>query len=64
MNGETNLSKLIKEMSPKRNNWEYVFSTVEHLNQIKGMDTICEFKEKEGITIVMEKNKADALGLS
>lgn len=64
MNGETDISKLRNEMSPKLNPGEFVFSTVENLDHIDRKDTICEFKEKEGTTIVVEKNKADELKLS
>lgn len=63
MKAETNLSKLIEGMTPKLNDGAYVFVTLKDVSQIDRNDTICEFKEEEGITVVIEKNKADLLKL-
>ena len=61
MTGEKNLGKLIKGMTPKLNKGDFVFATVDDISKISRNDTICEFKEAEGITLVVEKQKADAL---
>lgn len=64
MEGETNLTKLIRSLQPKLQEGEYIFSTVENANSIARSDILCEFKEKEGVTIVMERQKADDYKLS
>ncbi|MDY8135395.1 ACT domain-containing protein [Aquimarina sp. 2201CG5-10] len=63
MAGETNISELIKGMTPKLNKGEYVFATVTDLSKINREDTICEFKEEEGTTIVIDREKANELDL-
>ncbi|WP_343330032.1 ACT domain-containing protein [Polaribacter staleyi] len=63
MSGETNLTELIKGMTPKLNDGEYVFSTIKDIHLIDRNDSVCEFKEEEGTSIVIEKNKADKLNL-
>lgn len=64
MAGEKSLTQLMKGMSPKLNEGEYVFVSVEDINEIDRELTICEFKEEEGVTIVIEKSKADELKLT
>ncbi|WP_298760141.1 ACT domain-containing protein [uncultured Psychroserpens sp.] len=64
MTGETNLRQLIKGMTPKLNQGSFVFCTVKDFSNISRADTLCEFKEPEGITIVIEQRKADALNLN
>lgn len=64
MSGETNLTKLIQEMTPILQSGEYVFVTLKDVSCIKREDTICEFKESEGTTVIINRVKADALKLS
>ena len=64
MAGETDLSIFVTGMTPKLNVGEYVFSTIKDVSKIDRRITICEFKEKEGTTIVIEKEKADQLNLN
>ena len=64
--GETNLSELIKNMEPVLNDGEYVFAslTSSKLANISRGKTICEMKEKEGVTVVISKEYALQLDLS
>ncbi|TSE10050.1 ACT domain-containing protein [Aquimarina algiphila] len=64
MAGETNLSTLIKKMSPELHPGDYVFCTTNKVNQIPRKDIIGEFKEPEGITIILERKIADHFNLS
>ena len=63
MNGETDISKLIESMEPMLNKGEYVFTTLTLPIEIERKDIVCEFKEVEGVTIVIEKGKAKELNL-
>lgn len=64
MNGETNLSVLIKNMQPVLNDGLYVFLCVTHLENLDFDELLLVFKEKEGITIVVTQDYADRLGYS
>ena len=63
MSGKINLSELVKEINPVLNEGEYVFSTVKKIDEIPRKHKVCEFKEKEGFTIIIERKKADELNL-
>lgn len=63
MAGDTNLSQLIKGMRPELNPGEYVFVSVKTLDGIDRNDTVCEFKESEGTTLVINRKNADKLNL-
>ena len=63
MSEEKELEQLLKGMTPKLNEGKYVFCTIKNPNIIPRECTICEFKEQEGTTIIIEQKKADALGL-
>ncbi|PKB45046.1 hypothetical protein AX016_3282 [Cellulophaga sp. RHA19] len=64
MSGKTNLSELLKGMTPKLNKGEYVFCTIKDSSSLNRKNIICEFKEAEGITIVTTKNYADEQGFT
>ena len=64
MSGEKNLRKLIKEMEPILHEGIYVFVAVASLDTVPRTKTLFEFKEDEAITLVVQKETADALNLS
>jgi len=64
MAGETKLTTLLRNMSPELYEEDYVFASVRNLPETLPLEQIlCFFREKEGITLVLSKSKADALGL-
>jgi hypothetical protein len=63
MSGEKNKEKLRSGMDPQLNEGEYVFCCLKETSSIDRKDVLCEFKEAEGSTLVMEKRKADELNL-
>ncbi len=50
-------------MRPKLNSGDYVFTTQLSTSRIPVGGIIGKFTEKEGTTLIIEKQKADALGL-
>lgn len=63
MTGISNIEEILKNMKPVLNEGKYVFSSVKGLEEIPFEDIICLFREKEGITVILEKRKADLLNL-
>jgi hypothetical protein len=65
MTGETNLSVLLKSMQPALDDREYVFCSVSHQErQYLKLDLVCYFREAEGLTLVLQREYADAAELS
>ncbi|MGE0020382.1 MAG: ACT domain-containing protein [Draconibacterium sp.] len=64
MTGIKELHQLIHGMTPVLNKGEYVFVSVQDISQIEREKTICEFREKEGTTVVLSKSYADELKLT
>jgi hypothetical protein len=62
--GETDIRILLKTMNPELNEGEYVFCSLEDNIKIDLADVIGCFKEKEGVTIIVEKKVAEKMNLS
>jgi hypothetical protein len=63
MTGELNLNNLIQSMNPHLHDGIYVFCSTASLENISMEDILFFFREKEGLTVVMEKSKADIYNL-
>ena len=63
MAGETSLQTLLKSMSPALNAGEYVFCTLTDTSLLKGAEVLGSFREQEGLTVIIERQKAETLGL-
>lgn len=64
MSSITDLKILLQSMQPLLQEGEYVFVTLADADHISRKDTLAEFKEEEGITLVLEKSKAEVYGLN
>ena len=64
MAGEKDLKALLKTMSPKLNEGDYVFCTTTTLDDIDPKKIISLFKEYEGWTVILNKELADKLNFS
>ncbi|MFT3678820.1 MAG: ACT domain-containing protein [Ferruginibacter sp.] len=62
MTGEKNLAQLLTSMQPVLNEGEYVFCTTADISHINPAEVIALFKEKEGYTVILEKELADRSG--
>ena len=63
MSGEKDLQKLLKSMKPELNEGEFVFCKIETLDTLNLNDIEMLFREKEAITLILKKEKADELKL-
>jgi hypothetical protein len=65
VSGETDLTKLIASMQPVVSEHEYVFAILDKdsLVSIDELEPLGTFYEIEGLTVIVLKTKADALGI-
>jgi hypothetical protein len=61
--GETNLSTLLKNMTPMLNEGDYVYCTTATISNISIDDILAFFKEEEAVTLILKKETADKLNL-
>jgi uncharacterized protein len=64
MAGETDLKKLLQTMRPKHNLGDYVFCVAGSYSAVDPDDAVLLFKEEEGMTVILKKERADDLGLA
>ncbi|AFZ32511.1 Protein of unknown function DUF2241 [Gloeocapsa sp. PCC 7428] len=65
MSGETNLAVLLRSMNPILRDEEYVFCSVNHHdNSYLKLEPICVFREDEGLTLIVRRDRADAADIS
>jgi hypothetical protein len=64
MSGETNLTQLLRTMTPVRQPGTYVFCTIASLHGLDLREVISFFKEDEGVTVILPQATADQLQLT
>ncbi|WAG78124.1 ACT domain-containing protein [Metapseudomonas furukawaii] len=64
MAGETALTLLLRNLSPRRNPGEYVFCTLNDASRLEGCAPVGSFRERKGLTVILERGDADRLGLA
>lgn len=64
MSGITDISILLKDMTPVLQSGEYVFCTVADDHPVALKDVVGTFREAEGLTLILSRETADRLKLS
>jgi uncharacterized protein len=63
--GEVNLNILLRSLKPLLREGEYVFCTIDaHDNSYWELNPVGIFKEDEGITLILSRDRAEAASLS
>lgn len=64
MFGKTDLENLLKSMQPILHGGEYIFCTVAPQdNRLLVLEPVCLFREAEGLTLILPREKADAAAI-
>ena len=64
MAGETDPSILLRQMQPELNEGEFVYCIVDSKERAADLDPVCTCSEKEGVTVIVPRQKADKEVLS
>ena len=62
MDGETDLTKLLREMNPELHAGDFVFCSIEARDLPAIIEPLGLFREKEGLTVILSNAEADQLG--
>ena len=63
MAGEASLTTLLRSMSPQLNDGEYVFCSLADHSLLQGVEVLGSFREQEGLTVIIQRQEAERLGL-
>lgn len=64
MTGETSLSLLLRNLSARLNPGDYVFCSLPGRRLPTGLVPLGSFREQEGLTVILERQDAQRLGLT
>ncbi len=64
MTGETSLSLLLRNLSARLNPGDYVFCSLPDHRLPTGLVPLGSFREQEGLTVILERQDAQRLGLT
>ncbi|TPJ72620.1 ACT domain-containing protein [Mesorhizobium sp. B2-6-2] len=65
MTGETDLRRLLASMTPRLLTDVYVFTTLAPDSAVRdGLDPVMQFREREGLTLIVTEDEAKAAGLA
>ncbi|MBB34065.1 MAG: ribonuclease H family protein [Hirschia sp.] len=64
MSGDTDLARLLASMSPVLIEGVFVFASVEPGRDLAGVDVVMQFREAEGLTLVLRREDAMAQAIA
>lgn len=64
MAGESDLDKLLQQMAPQVQPGTFVYCTLRDASLLDGLEPVCTMQEAEGLTAIVPKAQAQALGIA
>ena len=64
MSGLTDLDQLLAHLEPSLREGEYAFATAEGGTAADGLQPLATFVEEEGLSLIVERERAEAAGLA